>query len=190
MMDDIASKKNELRRKLRALRNDLGEDGRAAIDAVVATNVCEHPAYQQADAVYAYLSVGAEVDTRAIIRDAWAKGKLVAVPRCVPNTSLMDWYRIDDFEGLETSSFGIEEPPANPDRLVDLPAEGAQAVALVPAFSFDPDRFRLGYGGGFYDEFLPNFHGVSIGLCRACQMSDVPLPRREGDIAVDVVITD
>ncbi len=184
--------KQALRAKMRAVRDSLGVDGRASADAAIAAKVCANSAYLAADAVFAYLSVGAEVDTRAIIRDAWSRGKLVAVPRCVPGTNLMEWYRIDDFEGLERSSFGIDEPPADPSRLVAVPGPAdpaPSAVAIVPGYSFDAQGYRLGYGGGFYDVFLPTFGGASIGLCRIAQMSEAPLPRFETDVAVDCVVT-
>lgn len=50
------------------------------------------------------------------------------------------------------------------------PAVFACPVALVPGLAFDREGFRLGYGGGFYDTFLPAFPGASIGLIRACQL--------------------
>ena len=189
---DVNVLKKRMRARMSAIRQMLGEDGRAGIDAKIAEKTCAHEAFQQADYVFTYLSVGTEIDTRRIIRNAWAAGKVVAVPRCVPHTNKMDWYRIDDFEGLEKGSFGIEEPPANPDMLVEVPGpdSGVAAVAIVPGFSFDPQNFRLGYGGGFYDVFLPQFGGPSIGLCRIAQLSAEPLPHDDHDIPVDYVITE
>ena len=191
---NVSSDPNVLKKRLRVrmagIREMLGPEGRAAADANIAAKVIEHPAYVEADMVFAYLSVGSEVDTRAIIRDAWVRGKTVAVPRCVPKTNLMDWYRIEDFEGLESGSFGIEEPPADPERLVDVPGPetGVKAVALVPGYTFDAQGYRLGYGGGFYDVFLPTFGGTSLGLCRSAQFSPDPIPCHELDIPVDVVV--
>lgn len=186
--------KKRMRVRLSGLREMMGAEGRAIADAAIAEKVCAHPAYDQADTVFTYLSVGSEVDTRAIIRDAWAKGKTVAVPRCVPHSNRMEWYRICDFEGLEDGAFGIEEPPADPARQMDVPPVGSDAaahsVALVPGYTFDREGYRLGYGGGFYDVFLPTFGGASLGLCRHVQFSEEPLPHHEADIPVDHVICD
>ena len=201
--------KKRLRTRMSAIREMLGAEGRANIDAKIAENVRAHPAYQEADTVFTYLSSGSEVDTRALIKDAWEHGKTVAIPRVVPGTRLMEWYRIEDFASLEAGSFGIEEPPANPDNLVVPPEAGsgsqadagpgsgsseaaanAKAVALVPGFSFDRQGYRVGYGGGFYDTFLATFGGASIGLCRHQQISDDPIPRDEHDLPVQFVVTD
>lgn len=202
--------KKQMRARMRELREALGKDARAAADAAIAAQVRAHPAYAQAKAVFTYLSVGSEVDTRAIILDAWAAGKLVVVPRVVPGTRTMEWYAIDGFEGLLTTKMGVEEPIPDPARLVMPPGgesavsgavvpdsessaahqagEGVAAVALVPGFTFDAQGYRLGYGGGFYDVFLPAFGGVSLGLCRKAQFSEAPLPHDAYDVPVDEVI--
>ncbi|MBQ9001213.1 MAG: 5-formyltetrahydrofolate cyclo-ligase [Eggerthellaceae bacterium] len=184
--------KSDARAYYRALRESLGAEGRVAADAAIAEHVRALPEFEQADAVFTYLSVGAEVDTRRIIRMAWDAGKLVAVPRCVPNSNEMRWHRLESFDGLELGAFGIEEPPDDASTLVEVPAPGSntRAVALVPGYSFDKAGYRLGYGGGFYDVFLPRFGGISIGLCRAAQLSPSPLPCDPHDVPVDIVICD
>ena len=211
---DVAQEKNELRKRLRAERKALDPDYRMRVDAEIARKTCEQPVYREADAVFAYFSIGSEVDTQMIIRDALEQGKLVAIPRVVPGTRTMEWYRIDDFEGLEKSSFGVLEPVANPARLVTPPrvdedaaaatdtgataaaaetsanAHGMRAIALVPGLAFDAQGFRLGYGAGFYDVFLSAFAGASIGLCRKRFLSPGPLPCDDFDLPVDMVITD
>ena len=182
--------KKQMRKELAALRESLGDDVRAQYDERIAAQVTEDPDYLAADIIFTYLSVGTEVETRGIIRDAWGRGKAVAIPRVVPGTRTMQWYRIFDFERIEVSSFNIEEPIADPGNLVEVPKTDSsiRAVALVPGYSFDEEGYRIGYGGGFYDVFLPEFGGVSIGLCRAPQFSQDPIPRDEHDVAVDKVV--
>ena len=67
------------------------------------------------------------------------------------------------------------------------PAVFACPVALVPGLAFDREGFRLGYGGGFYDTFLPAFPGTSIGLIRACQLVDRLSVRDIHDAPVNIV---
>lgn len=85
-------------------------------------------------------------------------------------------------EKLEKSRFNIMEPcssPINPEVL-DL--------VVVPALMADEYGYRLGYGGGFYDRFLP--------LCKnAFKLVVVPkelyiqkLPHDDFDIKVDKVL--
>ena len=177
------------RRELMAARADMGEEGRAAVDAAITDQVKALPEYQQADLVLPYLSFGAEIDTRAIIRDAWSKGKTVALPRCVEGTRDMRWYRVESFDGLVRSRYGVDEPAEDPAFEVD-PSQSENAVALVPGLEFDRQGYRLGYGGGFYDMFLAVFPGVSVGLCRSKFLQDDPIDRDVHDLSVGIIVTD
>ena len=180
--------KGALRRHLKALRDGLAEEHRVAMDAAIARATIALPAYRNSPVICAYASFGTEVSTRAIIEDAWRRGKCVVLPRCIPGTRCMDWYRVDSFEGLERSPMGIEEPPANPARVFD--AFDAETVALVPGLTFEPAGFRMGYGGGFYDTFLQEFPGVSVGLCRTTHLSKHVPYREMHDLPVNLVVTD
>ena len=67
------------------------------------------------------------------------------------------------------------------------PPSSSCPVALVPGLAFDREGFRLGYGGGFYDTFLPAFPGASIGLIRACQLVERLAVRDVHDAPVNIV---
>lgn len=185
-------RKQELRRRLRRLRAELGHSKRADADARIQDKLLALPAYREADVILTYLDVGAEVCTRGIVRKAWQDGKVVAMPYCVPHTRLMRWYCIDSFEGLVRNRFGVDEP--NPSVAFEQPLDaGLRMLALVPGLTFDAQGYRLGYGGGFYDTFLEGFSGVSVGLCREAQMSAGL--RAQGvvdsfDMPVHLVVTD
>lgn len=183
-------RKRELRRRYKEVRATLGKDGRASRDAAIADGVTRLPEYLAADTVLTYLSVGDEVDTRALVRDTWVRGKSVALPWCVPGTRRMRWFYVSSLDGLVRSPFGVEEPVPDPAREVD-PKAGPGALAVVPGLSFDERGYRMGYGGGFYDVSLAEFAGASIGLCREPQMAPVgTLALDEHDVPVDVVVTE
>ena len=113
-----------------------------AIDAAIAGNVAGLPEFAEADGVFTYLSFGAEVDTRILIECAWTVGKAVALPRVVPGTRQMRWYAVDSLDCLERSSFGVEEPPADPAREV-TPRDFHTPVALVPGLAFDREEMCI-----------------------------------------------
>lgn len=174
------------------MRRGLGPVCRAEIDAAVAARVRKTPEWEAAPIVLAYLSVREEVDTRGLVRAAWDAGKAVAAPR-VTGPRMLAWYRVESGDALEMSRMGIEEPPANGARLVEVGELPPTALALVPALAFDERGYRLGYGGGFYDAFLARFPGVSVGLARRATLVpslgafDVLEPH---DRAVDLVVSE
>ena len=185
-------RKKELRKKFRAIRKELGEEGRATIDARIEANLVALPEFAEMDVLLAYLDFGPEVRTRGIIQAAWDAGKTVALPWCVPDTHEMRWFKITSFEDLVRSSLGVEEPQPL-DENEQLLGTGERMIALVPGLTFDAAGYRLGYGGGFYDTFLAKFDGISVGLCREAQFSDDLVS--EGiidahDLPTQLVVTD
>jgi len=62
-------------------------------------------------------------------------------------------------------------------------------LILVPALCYDRRRFRLGQGGGYYDRYLANYRGRTVGLCRDLVLQDA-LPREATDLPVGLVLTE
>jgi 5-formyltetrahydrofolate cyclo-ligase len=66
-------------------------------------------------------------------------------------------------------------------------------ILLVPLLAFDPEGYRLGYGGGFYDRTLAKLrteaHAVAVGVAYAAQ--EVPfVPRGVYDQPLDFIVTE
>ena len=137
--DDIAQRKAALRKELLERRGIIAPEERAAVDAAIARHVVESSLFRDATAVFTYVSVGSEVDTRALIRAALSCGKLVAVPRCVTGTRLMEWHRIDSLDDLHPATFGIPEPTPSAETLVS-PATHPSLFAPAPTTSSRPER--------------------------------------------------
>lgn len=169
--ESVAERKDALRRRMKDVRKRLGVAERERVDDAIARNLFATDSWQQAHTVFTYLSFGSEVDTRRIIEEAWRAGKTVALPRCVDGARMMAWHRVASLDGLVRSTFGVEEPPDDPATLIDPTAtQNGPTIAIVPGLAFDPQGFRIGYGGGFYDAFLARFPGTTIGLCREAQL--------------------
>lgn len=164
--------KADARRALRRERGAVPVAAREDCDAAICERVLQMAAFRSADAVFAYLAIGSEVETRGVIAAALAAGKAVALPRCVPDErGRMTWHRVRGLDGLVPGAHGILEPAGDPGTVVRADTFAAP-LALVPGLAFDCAGFRLGYGGGYYDRFLAGFDGVSIGLARPSQLFD------------------
>ena len=122
--------KRALRRRLRAERSNMDAAERARIDEAIARHVKATEAYRDASVVCTYLSFGAEVETRGIIRAAWRANKVVALPRVV-GPAMLRWYRIDSFDGLKRGAFGTQEPVPEPGRELCLPTVLGHAAIRV-----------------------------------------------------------
>lgn len=182
-MDASVLKKRALRAELLERRAALAPLQREKMDAAVAERVLALPEYRSCGMLLSYVSVRDEVDTSVLIRSALRDGKRVSVPRC--EGKQMVFYEIGSLDALVPGRFGIPEPlpqvSARPD---------AASLCLVPGLSFDRCGARVGYGGGYYDRFLPGFPGTPVGLCYAALASDIPLPAEKHDCRMALVVTD
>lgn len=183
---DIRQLKQHLREKYRTIRKEMPPDVRLDHDTRIAERVFGLWQYRRAQQVLVYVSTPIEVDTRRIIRRALEDGKRVAVPRCVPDTRDMEFYYIDSLDELSAGSFGVDEPQPNPERLATDLSDG---LCIIPAFCYDFGGYRLGYGKGYYDRFLPKFGGSLIGICYAACIRRY-LPHGRFDRCVELIVTE
>ncbi len=63
------------------------------------------------------------------------------------------------------------------------------SICIVPAFMFDKNGYRLGYGKGYYDRYLSRYEGTTIGICYSENLQ-TELFHGKYDRSVDLVVTD
>lgn len=177
--------KAALRRRFLQERTHITPEKQAERDNEILYRLLTMAEYRHASAVYTYVSRKDEVSTRILIQAAWANGKTVAVPRWQADGT-MTFYRIRSWDDLKPGRFGIEEPV---DSCPPAPMPDKSALCIVPGLAFDVEGYRLGYGKGCYDRYLPVFPGLTIGLCPA-SAAVLALPREESDCPVQLIITE
>ncbi len=183
---NIKEIKMNLRARYRQFRVGLSEEQKINLDSTMQSRVLALREYAVADTIFTYVSKSIEVDTIALIKAALANHKLVAVPRCVPDTFDMEFYYITSLDDLEKGSFGVLEP--NPSQCC-LVTDYSKGFCIVPGLSFDAQGYRLGYGKGYYDRFLAEFKGDTVGICYVgCVQWN--LPHGYYDKPVDILITE
>ena len=109
---DIRGYKQDLRARSKERRRNMKSEEKQLLDKAVADNVRRLKEYRPAKTILIYMSTPIEVDTIGIIKNAWADGKRVAVPRCIPNTRDMEFHYIDNLDCL---SVGTNHFPHHPD---------------------------------------------------------------------------
>lgn len=176
--------KKALRAEMRARRSACAD--REIRDEALFRRITGSALYRESESVLCYVSFGDEAGTLRLLRQALADGKRVFVPRCVPNTNQMVFYRIETLDALKPGSYGILEPP----DAEYLRYTGADtAICFVPGLAFTAQGMRIGYGKGYFDTFLEKIDVCAVGLCYDFQL--VPdIPAQAHDISMDYIITD
>ena len=180
--------KREIRTYIRACKAALTPESVETYSARLTELFTAQEFFRDAQVLYAYLAFNQELRTDALIRRAWADGKRVAVPRVLGKRQ-MEFYYIDSFEGLITSSYGIPEPPEDPEKLADE----KEVLLLMPGVAFDRAHNRVGYGGGFYDCYLERKEAEGTGFLKVALAYDFQIldsiPTQPHDRKLDYILT-
>ena len=181
----VRTAKKALRAQVRKTVSGLSAEYCKEADHEIFHHVTNLPEYRNARAIFCFVSMPYEADTRKIIRDALSKGKRVGVPRC-EGKGIMNAYEIHSPErDLRPGKWSIPEPAADA-PLMD-PADFS--LVLVPCCTAARDGRRLGFGGGFYDRYLFKTNAVRAVLCRERVMCD-DIPINSHDLTMDIVISE
>lgn len=172
--------KAELRRTLLSLRRAIGEEEKRLFDGALCKSITNHPYFKNADALLLYLPVRGEPDLTPLIEAATARGVPVFLPRCDGNG--MRFLLFEGEEFLERDRFGILSPRA----CAREAAPTEKTLCIVPGLAAGRDGTRLGYGGGFYDRFLPRFGG-SLLFAVYERLVFKTLPHEPHDFLIDPV---
>lgn len=144
------SGKSAVRRELLAARGLMSTEDVEQAAAVLARQALGLAELTEAGTVAAYVSVGREPGTRALLDALRERGVRVLLPVLKPDNDL-DWGVYEGPEHLVRAGRGLLEPDG--ERLgVDAVLE-ADAV-LLPGLAVDSRGMRLGRGGGSYDRVL------------------------------------
>ncbi|MFI9587889.1 5-formyltetrahydrofolate cyclo-ligase [Streptomyces sp. NPDC052236] len=155
-MNSDMSGKSAVRRALLDARSLLSPDDVREAAADLALHALDLPELAEAATVAAYVSVGREPGTRALLDALRARGVRVLLPVLKADHDL-DWGAYDGPERLAPAPRGLWEPDG--ERLgVDAVLE-ADAV-LLPGLAVDARGVRLGRGGGSYDRVLARLAAV------------------------------
>lgn len=176
----LEEEKRQLRRYWSRKRSSLAERRKqeASLRALNALsgNLNNHKA------ILSYASFKTELCTHSINRHLALKG-LLLLPR-IKGSSLHIYHVKNPLTQLVKNSKGILEPIP---ELCEEADPGDISLALIPGLAFDFTNNRLGYGGGYYDRFLPQLspNASIFGLGYEEQFQIDPLPVNEADYTLD-----
>ncbi|MCF0071750.1 5-formyltetrahydrofolate cyclo-ligase [Dyadobacter sp. CY261] len=184
-------KKAALRKEFLQKRKDAGEPWLTESNALIARNLEKYVRENRFKTLHTFLpQLGSrEVHTFYIIElfRAALPEMRIAVPYIVPGTRDMKHFLLTPDTHLVVNQWKIPEPDPVTSQSI-LPQE--IDIVLVPLLAFDRSGYRVGYGGGYYDRFLPQTRPecIRMGLSMF-EVSDNIDDIHELDIPLDACIT-
>lgn len=183
--------KQTLRQQVLAARCGLAPAEVAEKSKRIIERLLELPQYTKANTILTYLDFRNEVQTDTLLTQALQAGKKITVPLVNQAEKLIIPCQVENFPGdLVPGTYGIREPA--PGKIRPVPVAEVDQV-IVPGVVFDEQGQRLGYGGGYYDRFLPRLRRDAIKVALAFELQicpDLTSLLDDHDQPVDLVITE
>lgn len=181
--DSLSAKRQYLRKQVGGLRSAQEPSEVAQKSGLICSNLRQIPELQKASTIMAYAAIKQEADVKGYWLEEWMAGKTIILPRV--NGSHLEAVKFCGWDRTKAGPFGIWEPEGEP-----FPPEMIEAV-LVPGKVFDHQGYRLGYGKGYYDRFLPllNPTAFTCGIAFDLQLVKDTCPA-EWDVRLQALVTE
>lgn len=132
-----------------------------------------------------YWPIKGEFDVRPLMKELDALGVLIALPVVEVRFSPMVFRRWQPHAKMVRGDWNIPVPTQDAEAVIP-------DIALAPFMGWTDARYRLGYGGGYYDRTLASLGDrrpftIGLGLHAAHQETIYPQPH---DIPLDMILTE
>lgn len=182
-------RKEDIRNEMLKTRNNITKDNVFINSKKILEQLLTVDEFVKSNCVSIYLSFGNEVDTFLIVEWLKQNNKSVVVPYTEKNEINLTPVYIEDIdEDTTLSSFGYPEPIIERVRKAKLDEVD---FVIVPGVAFDDSKNRIGYGKGYYDQYLSGFNSEVkfAGLAHDFQLLD-SIPTEQHDIRMNMIITE
>jgi 5-formyltetrahydrofolate cyclo-ligase len=149
----------------------------------ICERLAEWPTFQKAQTVMAYMSFRNEVSLLPLMNQSCHKRWVIQQTEARPEPHLI--LHLYDPARLVRHRFGMLEPDAS----LPVIEPCALDLVLVPGLAFDRRGYRLGFGGGFYDRFLPHVAAGKVGIVSTALIVDC-VPNDRFDHRVDYLASE
>lgn len=182
-MTDKTSMKKQIRKEMKDKRLELSPERISEYSEQIYERLRELKPIREAEVIMGFASIKNEVELMPYMDKLRAEGKTILLPRVEEDGNMVavEYLGIDK---MKLSSMGILEPEGQA-----YAVEKIEAV-LVPGLVFDANGYRMGYGAGFYDRFIPLMkeNAFRCGVCYEFQVIDDTYPH-EKDVPVHWIVT-
>lgn len=178
--------KIELRQLLRTRLAEVTPEEAALFDVQISSSFFKSQRFMPQSQIACYMPLKGEVSCKSILQTLSTQGHIISLPAVVGREVplIFRQYRIGDT--LERGRLGPLEPLSSSREIIP-------DTIIIPMLGFTREKYRLGYGTGFYDRTLEELRRhkavKTIGLAYSLQETD-QLTVEPHDIPLDMIITE
>lgn len=171
--------KSDLRVKHLKLRYNLSVEEQEHFSTLIFNRLTEFA--QGYNHIGVYISMHHEVDTRKFIQWCFIHHKHVYVPKIMKNK--MIFIEIHNLDECKENKMGILEPVTSNESIQPI------ELMVVPMLAYNQCNYRLGYGKGYYDQYLSQHDSYNLGICFSMNLEN-ELIEEEHDVNLEQIYTE
>ena len=184
--DMYENDKGRLRKLALSKRDNLSETERKEFSEAIGKNLLSLPEIEKADIIMCYRSFRSEADTSEVVEKLLQMGKTLCFPVCERAGKMHACSPVDENSWI-AGKMGMMEPDREKSRLIN---PGDIELVICPLVAFDDMKNRIGYGGGYYDRYLPHCDkALKIGIAFEAQRVE-KIATDQYDQVMDIIITE
>jgi len=132
-----------------------------------------------------YYPTSFEINVLKLLENQYMNNKNILLP-VIEENNRMNFFSWKKNHVLLVNKFGILEPYKTKFKIPNL--------ILLPILAFDRNKYRLGYGKGFYDRYLNKYSKkisniLTVGVAFSFQKHH-KLPINKNDVKLDYILTE
>jgi 5-formyltetrahydrofolate cyclo-ligase len=177
----IGEQKKKLREQMLLKRKTLSRATKAEYDSWVCTSLLRMIADRNCKTIHCYIPMKGEINIIKLVESLLELGLTVVAPKTLPNRKLKNLV-LTSLGDIEKGVFGTVHPAEDNEYV------GEYDLIIVPGLAFDIDNCRLGYGGGYYDNFVVQHPKASkVGIFYPFQEVE-KTPTESHDVRLDDIL--
>jgi 5-formyltetrahydrofolate cyclo-ligase len=182
MTDSIKERKAEMRKEMLSKRAFLNREKKAQYDQCICEQLWDVVVQNQFQVIHVYVPMASEIDITAFIQKCLDTQLTVIAPKTLKQRKLKH-LQLKSMSELESGVFGTKHPIGEEEY------SGKLDLIVAPGLAFDEHKFRLGYGAGYYDNFLIHQpDALKIAIAYPFQLVE-HVPTEPHDVCLDTVMT-
>lgn len=177
--------KRKIRKEMRNMRNGISNDEVLYMSMCICKKLSKLKPEAEYENILLYSAINNETDLTEYYRYLKENNKKIFFPKVSGDT--MEFYQVTGYEEMKKGSFSIMEPVADENKCFQ---EDDRALMIVPGVAFSTDRYRIGYGKGYYDKYLRCHLAIdTIGVCYDFQLTNEKINDKH-DVRLGGIITE
>ncbi len=181
MNEKVVKDKRVLRKKMLVLRNNISHNFKADFDSKICQALEGIVLELKPKIIHSYLPINSEVNVLPFLNWALERNLKIICPKVLSENKLVH-VELSDLKKLEKGLFSTMYPESS------IEYRGPIDLIITPGLAFDILGNRLGYGGGYYDQFLAGEEATfKLAVLYPFQL-EKKIPVEKHDIKVDELI--